>query len=87
MQPRRTSVSRVLRQAGVVLAIGLAAGTAGALLLGRWLTSLTFGISPWDPRILIGSAALLTMTAVVAAWLPARRAARVEPGIAMKTSG
>jgi predicted permease len=77
----------VLRQAGVVLAIGLSAGTAGALLLGRWLTALTYGISPWDPRILVGSAALLTMTAVVAAWLPARRAARVEPGIAMRTSG
>jgi putative ABC transport system permease protein len=76
----------VLRQAGFVLAAGLAAGTAGALLLGRWLMSLTFGISPWDPRILVGSAVLLTMTAVVAAWVPARRAARVEPGIAMRTS-
>jgi putative ABC transport system permease protein len=76
----------VLRHAGAVLAIGLTAGTAGALLLGRWLTSLTFGISTWDPRILVGSAVLLTMTAVVAAWVPARRAARVEPGIAMRTS-
>ena len=76
----------VLRQAGVVHRDRSHSGDCGALLLGRWLTSLTFGISPWDPRILVGSAALLTMTAVVAAWVPARRAARVEPGIAMRTS-
>ena len=42
----------VLRQAGVVLVTGLVAGTAGALVLSRWLTSLAFGISPSDPRIL-----------------------------------
>ena len=39
----------VLRQAGFVLGAGLIAGTAGALVLGRWLTSLTFGISPVGP--------------------------------------
>ena len=64
--------------------MGLAAGTAGAVLLGRWLTSLSFGISPWDPRILIVSAGVLTLTGLLAAWLPARRAARVEPRIAMQ---
>ena len=74
----------VLRQAGVVLGIGLMAGTAGALILGRWLTSLSFEISPSDPRILLAAAVLLTITGVLAAWLPARRASRVPPRIAMQ---
>lgn len=74
----------VLRQAAGVVAVGLAAGILGAVLLGRWLSSLVFEISPWDPRILAGTAVLLTLTALIAAWLPARRAARVEPRIAMQ---
>ena len=74
----------VLRQAGVVLGIGLMAGTAGALILGRWLTSLSFEISPSDPRILLAAAVLLTVTGLLAAWLPARRASQVPPRIAMQ---
>ncbi len=74
----------VFRQAAGVVGVGLVAGVAGALGLGRWLSSLVFEISPWDPRILAATAALLTLTALVAAWLPARRAARVEPRIAMQ---
>jgi ABC-type antimicrobial peptide transport system permease subunit len=74
----------VLRQASVVLGVGLIAGTVGALVLGRWLTSLTFGISPSDPRILVAAAVVLTTTGLLAAWLPARRASRVAPTIAMR---
>jgi putative ABC transport system permease protein len=74
----------VLRQAAFVLGVGLVAGSAGALVLGRWLTSLVFQISPTDPRVLLATASLLTVTGLVAAWLPARRAARVEPRIAMQ---
>jgi putative ABC transport system permease protein len=64
--------------------VGLIGGTVGALVLGRWLTSLAFGISPSDPRIVVTAAVVLTTTALLAAWLPARRAARVEPRIAMQ---
>ncbi len=74
----------VLRQASIVLGAGLLAGTLGALILGRWLTSLAFGISPSDPRILLAAAGLLTITGLLAAWLPARRASRVAPTIAMR---
>jgi predicted permease len=74
----------VLRQAVVILGAGLLAGTAGALLLGRWLSSLVFETSPRDPTILLATALLLTLTGLLAAWLPARRAARVEPRIAMQ---
>lgn len=74
----------VFRQAGSVLGAGLIAGTIGALALGRWLTSLTFGISPSDPRIVVAAAVVLTITGLLAAWVPSRRAARVEPKHAMQ---
>jgi putative ABC transport system permease protein len=70
----------------VVLGVGVTAGLAGALILGRWLETLAFGIAPSDPRILIASAGVLAMVSLVAAWLPARRAARVEPSVAMHES-
>ena len=76
----------ILRQASVVLAVGLIAGAVGALVLGRWLTSLAFGISPSDPRIVVAAAVVLTTTGLFAAWLPARRATRVEPRSAMQES-
>ncbi len=76
----------ILRQAGVVLGAGLVLGTAGALLLARWLTTLAFGISPSDPRILGGAAVVLATTGLLAAWLPARRASRVAPAVAIQDS-
>jgi predicted lysophospholipase L1 biosynthesis ABC-type transport system permease subunit len=74
----------ILRQAGVVLGLGLTAGIFGALLLGRWLTSLAFGISPLDARIVMAAAGVLAAAGLFAAWLPARRAARVEPRYAIQ---
>lgn len=73
----------VLRQAGVVVGGGIVAGLAGALLLGRWLEALAFGVAPSDPRILTASAIVLAVVALIAAWLPAQRAARLEPRKAM----
>ena len=74
----------VFRQAGLVLGAGLRGRTFGALLLGRWLATLTFGISPSDPRIVLAAAVVLTTTGLLAAWLPSRRAARIEPKYAMQ---
>ena len=74
----------ILRQASVVLGMGLVTGTVGALALGRWLTTLAFGVSPSDPRIVVAAAVVLAMTGLLAAWLPARRAARVEPRLAIQ---
>jgi predicted permease len=74
----------VFRQAGAVLSVGVAVGLAGAFVLGRWLEALAFGIAPSDPRIMLASAVVLALVALVAAWLPAQRAARVEPRIAMQ---
>jgi ABC-type antimicrobial peptide transport system permease subunit len=74
----------VIRQAAVVLGIGLIAGTAGALAIGRWLSSLVFETSPTNPRVFLATALLLTVVALLSAWLPAWRASRVEPRIAMQ---
>ena len=74
----------VFRQAAVVIGLGVSAGLAGALVLGRWLESLAFGIAPSDARILMASAIVLTFVALIAVWLPAQRAARVEPRVAMQ---
>jgi predicted permease len=69
----------VLRQAAVVLGAGIPIGVAGAIVLGRWLSSLLFQTNASDPRILLGTAILLAITGFVAAWVPARRAARIAP--------
>jgi predicted permease len=73
----------VMRQAAGVVIVGIVAGLAGALALGRWLGTLAFGVAPSDPAILGAAVLLLAAVAAVAAWLPARRAARIEPRIAM----
>ena len=74
----------VLRQAAVVIGIGVAIGIAGALGLGRIIASLLFETSPSDARVLMGTAALLIVVVSIAAWVPARRAARVEPTVAIQ---
>ncbi len=74
----------VMRQAVLVVGLGVAAGLGGALLLGRWLGALAFGVAPSDPAILAATVLLLAAVASLAAWLPARRAARIEPRIAMQ---
>jgi putative ABC transport system permease protein len=73
----------VLREAGTLLAAGVAIGIGGALLLGRWLTTLTFEVSPSDPRVLLSAVILLVTTGLIAAWFPARRASRITPKVAM----
>jgi ABC-type antimicrobial peptide transport system permease subunit len=76
--------SLVLRQAALVVGAGLLAGLCGALALGGGLSSLVFETNPRDPRILGATALLLAAVALASAWLPAWRASRVEPKIAMQ---
>jgi ABC-type antimicrobial peptide transport system permease subunit len=75
----------VVRQALGVTLIGIVAGVLGAVAMTRALGSLLFGVSPTDAVTLGGSAIVLLAVAAVASWLPARRAAAVDPAMALRT--
>jgi ABC-type antimicrobial peptide transport system permease subunit len=74
----------VLRQTVRKLAVGLAIGIGGALMLTRLMGSLLFGISATDPLAFFLAATLLLIAALVASFIPARRAATVNPMSALR---
>ena len=74
----------IVREILVMVAIGLAVGSALALTGGRLLTSLLFGIAPTDGMTIIVAMAVLLSTAVLAGYLPARRASSIDPMIALR---
>jgi predicted permease len=77
---QREQVRRMIVRQGLVLAvIGVGIGLIGALALSRLIGSLLYGITPNDPVTLIGVAVGLMAVAAVASWLPAMRAARIDP--------
>ena len=70
---------------GLVLAVaGMAVGLAGALLLGRAITVLLFGVGATDATTLTLAPLVIAISALVAAYLPARRAARVAPAVVLR---
>ena len=76
----RAAVSRmVVRQGLGMTLVGIAAGLAGAFAFTRLLATFLFGVGPTDPVTFAAAAALLLATALVASYLPARRAASVSP--------
>jgi putative ABC transport system permease protein len=84
---RPGDVVRMVVGRGMLLAgIGIVAGLVGALLLSRFLASLLFGVQPTDPATYAMIAGTLAVVALVASWLPARRAARVDPMIALRSN-
>jgi putative ABC transport system permease protein len=74
----------VLREALVLGSVGLGLGLFGALVLSRTLTTLLFSVSPSDPVTLATVGALLLATTLLAGYLPARRATRVDPVVALR---
>jgi predicted lysophospholipase L1 biosynthesis ABC-type transport system permease subunit len=81
---RKQIVALVLREGAALTAVGLLAGSAGAIAVARALRQLLFGVEPLDVSSFAGAAALLSAVAFVAAWLPARRAAAVDPVRALR---
>jgi ABC-type antimicrobial peptide transport system permease subunit len=81
-----TEVSRLVVLQGVrVLGLGLLIGLGGSVLLVRLIQSLLYGVQPTDPMVLLGVAATLTLVGFGACLLPARRATRIDPTVALNT--
>jgi putative ABC transport system permease protein len=77
-------VGLVLRQGMRLAAIGLAGGLAAALALTRLMAGLLYGVRPADPATLLGVAMLLGGIALLACYIPARRATAVDPVVALR---
>jgi ABC-type antimicrobial peptide transport system permease subunit len=77
-------VRHVLRQGLGMIAAGIAGGIAASLTLGRVLAKMLYEVRPNDPVTLIGVALLLSAVAMAACWIPARRAARVDPLVLLR---
>ncbi|HXM42166.1 MAG TPA: ABC transporter permease [Bryobacteraceae bacterium] len=77
-------VAMVMREAGRMLAIGVVMGVALSLVAGRGAGSLLFGLKPYDPLTLVGAAALLAVIAAAASFVPARRASKLDPMVALR---
>jgi putative ABC transport system permease protein len=75
----------VVRQGGLVALAGIAIGLVAALAGSRVIESLLYGVSPRDPGVFVATTVLLLWVALVACWLPARRAARLSPVEALRT--
>jgi len=77
-------VAMVMREAGRLLVIGIVAGAALSLVAGRGARSLLFGLKPYDPLTLAAAAVLLSLIAAAASFLPARRASKLDPMVALR---
>lgn len=80
-------VRMVLRQIATLAGAGLVLGLAGAWALGPVVRSMLFGVAPSDPWTLAAAAGVMMLSALVAAWVPARRAARLDPRSALSPGG
>ncbi len=76
----------VFRRVGVMLALGLAAGLGLSLWTARFVGSLLFRLEPRDGATFAGAVAVLVAASVLAAWIPARRAANVDPALVLRDS-
>ena len=81
---RASLLTLVLRQGLALVAIGLALGTAGALVLTRLMTTLLFGVEPTDAITFLAVALVLVAVAAIACLVPARRAAAADPLVALR---
>jgi putative ABC transport system permease protein len=74
----------VLREGLTLAAVGLAVGALGAAIAVRALSTVIYDVSPWDPLAWIAAIVTLLAVALLASWLPARRALRVDPVVALR---
>jgi predicted permease len=74
----------VLGEGGILLVYGLFLGVAGALIGTRLIRGLLFGVAPNDPVTLLGVTVMMVVVGIAACWLPAIRAARIDPAVAIR---
>lgn len=74
----------VLRSAVFLVAVGIGIGLLAALACSRLLTSVLFEVKPGDPLTLLAAAAILSAVALLASYIPAWRATRVDPMVALR---
>ena len=78
-------MTMVLWQGAVLTAIGIVVGIIGVLLLGRFMESMVFGVSPADPIIILATAVVLGAVSILACYAPARWACRLDPAQVLRT--
>ena len=77
-------LAMVIQQGFVLVGIGVAIGLAGAFVITQFMSSLLYGVKAMDPTTFIGVAIILALVALIASYIPARRATRVDPMIALR---
>jgi predicted permease len=82
----RSVTAMIIRQSGWVTLAGIVIGLTATLATGRLIESLLFGVGPRDPVVLMATTVMLIVVAVLACWLPARRAARISPVQALRAN-
>jgi predicted permease len=83
LQPRRV-VGQVVRSGGVLVASGIVLGVAAFLAVARWLASFLYGVGAADPLAIAAAAAVLLLTGLLAAFVPAWRASRIDPAVVLR---
>ena len=81
---RDAVLALVLKQAMLLVSIGIAMGLAGSWATGRLMTKMVYGVNAGDPFLLAMATGVITLTAAIAAYLPARRAASIDPMRALR---
>ena len=81
---RRDLLRLVIRQGAMLALLGVGIGVGGALALTRYLSSMLYEVKPTDPLTLIAVSLILAAVALAASFLPARRATKVDPMVALR---
>ena len=76
----------MIREAALVGVVGILVGAAAAMATSKLISGLLFDVSARDPLTLAGAAAILAITTLLAGYLPARRAARVDPTMVLRSN-
>jgi ABC-type antimicrobial peptide transport system permease subunit len=75
----------ILREGGVLVAVGLIVGITGGFFAARIIRGLLFAVAPHDPVTFVSVAATMAAIGTIACWIPALRAARIDPAITMRS--